>query len=545
MHAFGTILLLLAAVVASSFIARLSLRKLPLPLVQIALGAILAMTIDLRVAISPEVFLLLFITPLLFLDGWRIPKDGLFHNKWTIIALAFGLVLFTVIGAGFFIHWIIPPMPLSVAFALAAVVSPTDAVAVSAMSAQTPIPARLMHILEGESLLNDATGLVCFRFAVLATLTGEFSIGDAARSFSWTAIAGVGIGAAVAGAANFTKDLIARHFGEETGSQILISLLIPFGAYLAATGLEASGILATVAAGIVMYYEERSGRATAVTRIRRAAVWEAIQFAVNGAVFVVLGDQLPRIMAGADLVANEAGRANAWWLVGYIAAITVVITAMRGGWSWVALKLTSFRASAERQHLRIPTWYAVSVTSFAGVRGAVTLSAVMALPLTLKNGTPFPTRDLAIVLAAGVIIASLIAANVGLPAVARLAGQPAKSTFGEDATDTVRLAAAQAALKAVKVQTEAGNMDCDTTAICAKAAMRVIADYEQRIEIQSQSGDDLDLSHSIDAFERRLRRVALAAERDEYFRAAKAGKISDEATHALVREVDLLESKLL
>ncbi len=153
-------------------------------------------------------------------------------------------MLVTVIVAGFFIHWMIAPMPLSVAFALAAVVSPTDALAVSSMSTRTPVPARLMHVLEGESLLNDASGLVCLRFAVVATVTGEFSFVAATESFLWTAIAGAAIGAAVAGVANLLKDSISRYFGEETGSQILISVLIPFGAYLAAVAMHASGILA-------------------------------------------------------------------------------------------------------------------------------------------------------------------------------------------------------------------------------------------------------------------------------------------------------------
>lgn len=130
--------------------------------------------------------------PLLFLDGWRIPKEGLFRDKWTILALGFGLVLFTVAGAGLFIHWLIPTIPLPVAFALAAVLSPTDAVAVSAIAERVPIPRRLMHILEGESLLNDASGLVCLRFATAAAVTGTFSLGEASTAFLWLAVGGVG-----------------------------------------------------------------------------------------------------------------------------------------------------------------------------------------------------------------------------------------------------------------------------------------------------------------------------------------------------------------
>jgi NhaP-type Na+/H+ or K+/H+ antiporter len=154
-------LFLLLAVVVSGAFARMSPLLLPLPLVQIALGAAIASVADLGVELEPDIFFLLFLPLLLFLDGWRIPKEGLFRDKGTILELALGLVVFTVVGVGYFVNWMIPAMPLAVAFALAAIVSPTDPIAVSAIASRVPIPRRLMHILEGESLLNDASGLVC------------------------------------------------------------------------------------------------------------------------------------------------------------------------------------------------------------------------------------------------------------------------------------------------------------------------------------------------------------------------------------------------
>ena len=177
METISSALILLLAVVVSGSIGRIIPFALPLPLVQIALGAAIASVATLRVELSPNIFFLLFLPPLLFLDGWRIPKEGLLRDKGTILELALGLVVFTVLGLGLLIHWMIPSMPLAVAFALAAIVSPTDPIAVSAIAARVPIPKRLMHILEGESLLNDASGLVCMRFAVAAALTGTFSIG--------------------------------------------------------------------------------------------------------------------------------------------------------------------------------------------------------------------------------------------------------------------------------------------------------------------------------------------------------------------------------
>lgn len=195
METITLVLTLLFAVVLSGILARLLPISVPRPLVQIALGAAIGLVADWRVTLEPDIFFLLFLPPLLFLDGWRIPPDDMFKDGVTILELALGLVVFTVIGMGFFIHWMLPAMPLAVAFALAAVISPTDPIAVSAIAQRTPIPKRLMHILEGESLLNDASGLVCMRFAIAAALTGSFSVGAATLNFLWVAIGGIVIGA--------------------------------------------------------------------------------------------------------------------------------------------------------------------------------------------------------------------------------------------------------------------------------------------------------------------------------------------------------------
>ncbi|MEO9189870.1 MAG: Na+/H+ antiporter, partial [Acetobacteraceae bacterium] len=507
-----------------------------------AIGAVMSWAFDFRIVLDPEIFLVLFIAPLLFLDGWRIPKEGLFRDKWTIIALALGLVVFTVIGAGYFIHWMLPAMPLAVAFALAAVLSPTDAVAVSAIAARTPFPKRLLHILEGESLLNDASGLVCMRFAVAALITGTFSIGGAFSTFLWLAAAGIAVGVAVAIVSNAAKDWIARHFGEETGAQILISLLIPFGAYILADHLQASGILAAVAAGIVMGYEERTGRALAVTRIRRAAVWDAVQFASNGTIFVLLGQQFPGIVAGAGRAMRETGHDGTWKLLIYIAAISCALFVLRALWSWATLGLILFRAPPDGRKLQTPGWRLVAATSLGGVRGALTLSGVMTLPLALQDGTAFPSRDLAILLAAGVIMVSLIAANAGLPSVLRGLRLPAETLWQQE-EDEARVLAARAAIEAIDEDLRRTGMQGTDAALHMQAGARIIALYRQRIEARLNAGKDIELSQKVDEIERGLRLVSLAAERKALYRIAHAGRLGEESTRALVREVDLQESR--
>lgn len=356
MQSIEVVLAMLLAVVASGYLVRVVPVSLPLPLVQIALGAGIAAISGHGVRLDPEIFFLLFLPPLLFLDGWRIPKVGLFRDKGTILELAFGLVVFTVLGAGLLIHWMIPAMPLAVAFALAAIVSPTDPVAVSSIAARVPIPKRLMHILEGESLLNDASGLVCFRFAVAAVMTGGFSLAAASLTFLWVAFAGLAVGVIVTWVISLAQRWLSRHLGEEAGSPILVNLLIPFGAYLVAEHLDASGILAAVAAGVTMSYVELSGRALATTRVQRAAVWDTVQFSLNGIMFVLLGEQLPGIVQRAAAAVEDSGHVSRWWLLVYALAISAILAALRFAWVWVSLRVTLFKALQGRiqQHPQHP-----------------------------------------------------------------------------------------------------------------------------------------------------------------------------------------------
>jgi monovalent cation/hydrogen antiporter len=535
-------LFLLLAVVVSGAFARMSPVPLPLPLVQIALGSIIASVAHLGVALKPDIFFLLFLPPLLFLDGWRIPKEGLFRDKGTILELALGLVVFTVVGVGFFINWMIPEMPVAIAFALAAIVSPTDPIAVSAIATRVPTPKRLMHILEGESLLNDASGLVCMRFAVAAALTGTFSLVDAFGTFLRVAIGGIALGVGVTWIVTVAKNWVSQHFGEETGSQILISLLIPFGAYILAEHLHCSGILAAVAAGITMGYVEQTGQALAVTRVRRSAVWDTVQFAANGIIFVLLGEQLPQIVAGAAQAVRETGHHEPVWLLIYVVAINCALAALRFLWVWTSLRFTLFRAPLNGQKPVEPSWRLIAATSLAGVRGTITLAGVLTLPLTLYDGSAFPARDLAIFLAAGVIIVSLIAASLSLPYLLQGLKLPPERMRQEE-EDRARIAAAEAAIRAIEqAQHDMGERRGDPD-LYADAGARIMELYRQRIDERSRTGKERALARRIDEIECKLRLAGLRAERTELYRIARSRKLSDETARRLVREIDLLEAR--
>lgn len=540
METVSIVLFLLAAVVVSGAVSRMLPISLPTPLVQILLGGIIGLSTSYRVELDPELFLFLFLPPLLFLDGWRIPKDELFKDVSTVAELAFGLVLITVVGMGFFIHWLIPAMPLAVAFALAAVISPTDPIAVSAIAARVPIPKRMMHILEGESLLNDASGLVCLRFAVAAALTGTFSAGTAFVNFLWVAGGGLVIGIAVTVIATRVKAWVMKRWGEDSGSQILVSLLIPFGSYLLAEHVHASGILAAVGAGVTMTFAEISRQALPETRMRRNSVWDMIQFTLNGIIFVLLGEQLPAILAGAKQTVALTGHGSPWWLGIYVVAIVAGLAALRLLWVWGSLKLTILRKRGSGKTVHSPEWRLIVAMSVAGVRGAITLAGVLTLPFALNDGTAFPARDLAIFLAAGVIILSLLIATFALPVLLKGLSMPAEPSKQAE-EDEARIASAEAAIEAIERHLHdlaAGRSDAD---LYARTGGKAMDFYRERIEALDDDRVESAREESQLASEYRL--VGIKAERAVLSRLARARQIGSETLRKLTRELDLAEAR--
>ena len=551
---------MLLAVAFSRFAAMAT--RLPVPLVQIALGAAITESNLTSAQFDPQVFFLLLLPPLLFMDGWRIPKDALVRDAPTILTLALGLVVFTVLGLGLLIHWLLPTLPLPLAFALAAVLSPTDPVAVSAIAARTPIPRRMLHILQGEALFNDASGLVCMRFAVAAALTGSFALSSALASFVWVALGGLAVGTAVTWLVTRAKPPSLVLLGDDGAAQILLTLLIPSGVYLLAEQLQCSGILAAVAAGITMGFSPHS-HWQAVTRIRRTAVWETVQFAANGCIFVLLGEQIPSILAAAPQTVLGTGHQNPWWLGLYVLGLVLALAALRFVWVWASLQVTfrrsrlpgstSATASAPTSEASTPPashWRLVLAMSLAGVRGAVTLAGVLTLPLALGNGAPLPGRDLAIFLACGVIVLSLLLATVTLPHALRGVDLPpdASEAAGHLAERRVRSAAAHAAIAALQSAASAPEAPTDGSAqpaLHADALARLLQMYQQRQERYAAAADTAAPSPAggVDAAERHLRLLALRAERKEILRSADRLGITDVAVRKLVREVDLQEAR--
>ncbi len=545
MHIVFTVLVLLLAVAMSGVASKMSPVRLPLPLFQIAIGALLAApAFGLKVSFDPELFLLLFIPPLLFVDGWRIPKRQLYQLRGPILALALGLVLFTVVGVGYFIHWLIPAISLPVAFALGAVLSPTDAVAVSAIVGKNRLPPKLQHVLEGESLLNDASGLVAFKFAIAAVLTGSFSLWEASLSFVVIAVGGLAVGAALAWLLSLGRKLVAQWTDDEPAIQVVLLMLTPFAAYLVAEHIGVSGILSAVAAGIAMTYTD-SGQGSSAMRLQSNSVWSMLEFVFNGMTFILLGLQLPSVIGLARADAQQAGDVPVWHLFAYVAAITLVLILLRFLWVWLAYHLKSFKLLLQGSTVKPVNTWVLLVTSLSGVRGSITMAGVLTVPLEIAAGTPFPGRDLLIFLATGVILCSLLLGSILLPLVLPRVPSPVES-MREREERAARLRLAQAALEGLeRAQNRMRDgLDDDAEAVLTEVSAGLAKIFRNRIDAESDTREVAARADLHRNFERDLRMAAIYSQRAELRRMRDSREIDDDVYLSLLRDVDLAESWL-
>jgi monovalent cation/hydrogen antiporter len=543
-----TVLILLLAVAVSGIGTRVLPFKLPLPLVQIALGALLAWPrLRLHVTFDPEIFMMLFIPPLLFADGWRIPKREFFMARRAILLLALGLVFMTVVAVGYFIHALAPEMSLPVAFALAAVLSPTDAVALTGIVGKDRIPANLMHILEGEALMNDASGLVALKFAIAAALTGVFSLRDASLSFVIIATGGLATGAAVSWlfSAVSARFLSVSEDGDPAPG-VVMTLLIPFAAYLFAEHFGWSGILAAVAAGMMMNYTSIANIGPVASRVRTTSTWTMIEFIFNGMVFILLGLQFPHILGRALINAHETSNKQMALLIGYIAAVAVALYALRFVWVWLLRWYASRGAAKRGLTSAVPGLRTVSVTTVAGVRGAVTMAGILSLPETLPDGVPLPGRDLAIFIASGVILLSLVVAVVALPLLLRGWRRGRDPHAAEERL--ARKLAAQAAIRAIDQLHETATADLDeaAAAYATDVTARVMDIYRRRLAtLGDEKTAPSEMARRAEALEFQMKLAAMRSERAVLVSLRNAQKINDETLSKLMREVDLSENALI
>lgn len=406
------VLLLLAAVLVSAVLDQM-MPRVSLPLVQIAIGAIVILLVGtpVDVAIDPELFLVLFIAPLLFDESRHASKRGLWDNKGSIVSLAIGLVVVTVLVVGFVLNWIEPSIPLAAAFALGAALGPTDAVAVTALGKDIRLTGRQKSLLSGEALINDASGVVSFQFAIAAAVTGAFSLVDAAQSFAISFFGGIAIGLIAGFLALLAMKAIRGYGYESITVHVVFEVFTPFIVFLAAEHFGTSGILAVVAAGLLItLLPQKPTPVAARLKIASNSVWETLVFVINGVVFVMLGMQLPK----AIMPSWRSDEVSSLLLCGLVLLVTALVVGVRFIWVLVMERCDS---SAKR-HTGKQLVRDALVTTLSGPKGAVTLSIIMTIPFTLSTGEAFPQRDTLIFLASGVILCTLLLANFVVPVLA-------------------------------------------------------------------------------------------------------------------------------
>lgn len=439
-------LVVLTCVVASSVIDKFV--DVSIPVIQVVIGLLVALILPSvqEIHLESELFMLLFIAPLLFNETRETNIRALILNLNSILSLAIALVVVSVLSVGYALHLMVPSIPLAAAFALASALGPTDAATVTALKSNIHLTHRQEMLLSGESLINDASGVVAFQFSVAAAVTGTFSLIDAAGSFTVLFVGGVAMGIVIGFVFSSINAMLGRLGYVDTVANVLYEVLTPFLVYLLAETFHVSGVLAVVAAGLVIALPRRQNNNALFARQKLVSdsTWKVISFLINGTIFVFLGMQLPlAVLPGTN------GGLNILQILGIVVVITLFMHAVRFAWLY-ALETHKLHKGGhlctgkddasdsedsngektDEQSKPTCTPKPISITSteliknvlvttIAGAKGAVTLSIILTLPLMTQSGAAFPQRDLLITIAAGVILATLLLADNLLPVLSK------------------------------------------------------------------------------------------------------------------------------
>lgn len=509
---------LLAAMLALTAIARRLL--VPYPILLVLGGLALAFMPGVpEVALQPDLVFVLFLPPILWGAAYFTSLRDFKRNLRAISGLALGLVLLTTLVVGWVAHEIIPGMSWAVALCLGAIVSPPDAVAATAVMSRIGVPRTVITVLEGESLVNDASALVLYRAAVMAIVSGTFSIGATIGSFFVVATVGILVGFA----AGWLTRWAVRHMAEGYG-QIALTLLGPYVAWIAAERLHGSAVLACVVGGIYVR-QHFSAEVSPLVRLQSRSVWELLIFLLNGVIFILIGLQLGPLRR--TLPEGSVGQVLRW---GVIITLTAIIVRLL----WLPIGARLVRIDRKyREKNPLPPGRSIFIVGWTGMRGIVSLATALALPLALSDGTPMPFRSEIILITFVVILGTLVVQGLTVAPLARLLGLSAKDdTFEREQ----RLAREQAALAAITRVDEVAQEDWVPPSI----ATQVRTHYEHRLQ-RFHPDAALDPACSVEQADaqRRLRHEALTAERRTLIKLRNQGEISDDVMHDIERELDL------
>ena len=526
MHIIEIIIVLALLILLSNVISHY-LPAIPLSLIQIVLGLLTSLSGQFEINLSQDWFLLIFIAPLLYTDGRRFPKGELWRMRVPILGNAILLVFLTTIVGGYLIYQIVPKIPLAEAFALAAILSPTDPIAVQSIAKRTKLPDSVLHLVSGESLINDASGLVAFRYALAAVLTGTFSLAAASGNFIYIGVIGIILGVVLSRLLDSIQELLLRNGVDDVVFHTAIQLVSPFLIYILIEEVfHASGVVGVVAAGVTTQFgKTRSVEYRPELRVVSSTTWDVLNYLLNGFVFMLLGNVLPTAMR--NII--EGDRFSTLQAVSYAFLTWIIILAIRTIWSYVYQIFPSKKNKGKKKGA---VRYAL-LTGLSGVRGAVTMAGILSLPLRMPSGAVFPERDLVLFIASGVVIFSLLAAVITLPLVAPNAGpivtrgssidevqedQEEKEELPQYLTDN------EAYL--IIVQTAISSLNEKRTPKNQRAAYELMLDYqnlERQISMEIRDDDQVEKALGQEA---KLRQVAIAGERVAIERLYKNKQIS-------------------
>ena len=509
-------ILLLAVVLALTTLARRLL--IPYPILLVVGGLAIAMVPGLPpVRLHPDLVFLVFLPPILWSAAYFTSLREFRQNLRPISLLAVGLVLATTAAVAAVARLIVPGLPWPAALALGAIVSPPDAVAATAIARRLAIPRRVITVLEGESLVNDASALVLYRSAVAVMIGGSFLVWEGLAEFALSGVAGVAIGLAVG--------VCTRHalrLTDESFSAIAATLLAPYVAWVVAERFHASAVLACVTGGLYVR-QHFSAIVAPVTRIQARAVWDLLVFVLNGVVFILIGLQLAALRQSIP----APGMATLLWQGAVVSATAIVIRLL---WVPIAAYLPRALSPSLRARDPMPPWSAIFLIGWTGMRGIVSLAAALALPLTMAGGAPLPFRDEIIVLTFVVILVTLVLQGLSLgPLIRRL-------EFGDD--DTLEREETLARERASRAALERVDQLAHERWTQREHVDRMRAHYTQRARRFSELGDR-ECSAEMAAAQRRLRHETLSAERRALIRLRDEGAIGDEVLHRLEYELDV------
>ncbi len=510
--------------------------NVPFPVAFVLGGAALAFVPNLPpVHLNPDWIFLMVLPPLLFSGGWSTDYVEFKRNRRSIGLLAIGLVVFSTVIVAVVAHALLPALTWPLAFVLGAVVAPPDAVAAEAILQKLAVPRRIAAILSGESLVNDATALVFYRFATAAVVGGAFSIAQAGLAFVLVSIGGIAVGLAIAFGFELVMKFLSRKHLDDPIISNAIGLIAPFASYLPAESIHVSGVLAAVTAG--MYLGRRSAHFwDSETRLIGSAVWEVMIFLLNGFVFVIIGLQLPQIIQG-------LGRAP-WHYITAAVVVSIVVVLIRPLWIFPATYLPRMLSKKLRDADPAPSWRAVAVISWAGMRGIVSLAAALAIPMSYDLGGHLvdlgEARNEILFVTFCVIFVTLIVQGFTLAPMIRYLGV-AESSSREKAETAVRIDALEAGIGELHAQER--NFD---SALEWETVGRLLSEYGQRIEhlrghLTAEDGEEEPVENTID---HRLQRAALDAERRRIKELRAAGKIPDDVFRNIQYDLDLADVRL-